>query len=163
MTRQTFLPALVLAGAVALQGCAGAGLTLFGVGAGVTAGTTVDHTLSGIAYKTFMTPLSELHTATLHTLDRMAFTVIDDRTAEFGHEIKAKAEARDILVELERLTPNTTRMRVTADQAGIPLLRDRATATEIVVQTFYTLDEGQYAKVKKAEAKPAGQTAKAKK
>lgn len=162
MTRRTFFPALVLAGAVALQGCAGAGLTLFGVGAGVSAGTAVDHTLSGVAYKTFTTPLPELRTATLHTLDRMAFKVVDDQSAEFGHAIKAKAEERDILIELERLTSRTTRMRVTADQAGL-LLRDRATATEIVVQTVYTLDDRQYAKVKKAEASQAGQTAKAKK
>ncbi len=162
MTRRMFLPALVLAGAAALQGCAGAGLTLFGVGAGVTAGTTVDHTLSGIAYKTFTTPLPELRTATLGTLDRMAFRVVEDQPAEFGHAIKAKADERDILVELERLTPRTTRMRVTADQTGFPL-RDRATATEIVIQTVYALDEGQYARMKKAEAGQARQTAKAKK
>jgi len=156
------IPALVLAVATAVQGCAGAGLTLFGVGAGVTAGTSVDHTLSGIAYKTFTTPLPELRTATLHTLDRMAFKVTEDQPAEFGHQIKATAEARDILVEFERLTPQTTRMRVTADQAGL-LLRDRATATEIVVQTVYTLDESQYAKVKKADATRVRQAVKAKK
>ena len=33
------------------QGCAAVGLTLFGVGAGVTAGTGTSYTLDGIAYR----------------------------------------------------------------------------------------------------------------
>jgi hypothetical protein len=150
MATRTLLPAVGLVGALALalQGCAGAGLTLFGVGAGVSAGTAVDHTLSGIAYKTFTAPLPEMRAATLRTLDRMAFQLVSDEKAEFGRKIQAKAEEREILIELERLTPQTTRMRVTADQIG-GILRDRSTATEIIVQTAYTVDEGQRAAAEK--------------
>lgn len=145
---RTLLPVFGLALALALQGCAGAGLTLFGVGAGVSAGTAVDYTLSGIAYKTFTTPLPELRVATLKTLDRMAFQRVADEKTDFGHKIQAKAEEREIRIELERLTPQTTRMRVTADHPG-GILRDRSTATEIIVQTANTVDEGQHAAAKK--------------
>ncbi len=148
MATRMLLPVVGLVGALALQGCAGAGLALFGVGAGVSAGTAVDHTLTGIAYKTFTTPLPEMRAATLKTLDRMAFELVADEKADFGHKILAKAEEREILIELERLTPQTTRMRVTADQVG-GILRDRSTATEIIVQTAYSVDEGQRAAAEK--------------
>ena len=48
--------------------------------------------------------------------------------------ILAKAGDRDIEVELESLTPNTTRMMVTAKRDG-GILRDGATATEVILQT----------------------------
>jgi hypothetical protein len=48
--------------------------------------------------------------------------------------ITAKAADREIEIELEALTPNTTRMLVVAKkESGI--LRDSATATEIILQT----------------------------
>ena len=49
-----------------------------------------------------------------------------------GENIKANATDRDINIELEALSPNTTRMRVTASSGFI---RDSATATEIIIQT----------------------------
>ncbi|HYE87985.1 MAG TPA: hypothetical protein VEA16_16590, partial [Vicinamibacterales bacterium] len=52
----------------------------------------------------------------------------------------ALAEARTIEIELERLSPEATRMRVTAIQ-DIPILRDSATATEIILQTAGMIDE----------------------
>jgi hypothetical protein len=48
--------------------------------------------------------------------------------------IKAKAGDRDIEIELEALTPATTRMTVTAKKDG-GILRDGATATEVILQT----------------------------
>jgi hypothetical protein len=48
--------------------------------------------------------------------------------------IVARAGDRDIEIELEALTPNTTRMAVTAKKDG-GILRDGATATEVILQT----------------------------
>jgi hypothetical protein len=48
--------------------------------------------------------------------------------------ITARATDRDIEIEIESLTPNTTRLTVTASKQG-SLLRDSATATEIILQT----------------------------
>ena len=53
MSGRTIGVALVVLGALGSQGCAGVGLTLFGVGAGIGGGTGVSYTLDSIAYKTF--------------------------------------------------------------------------------------------------------------
>ena len=138
MLIRRILPALLLAGALSVQGCAGVGLTLFGVGSGTAAGTGVNHTLSGMSYKTFNNPIDDLQAATDKALKAMAIEVTESKEVEHGHRILAKAGDREIEIELERLTPKTTRMRVVAKQGLI--LRDAATSTEIILQTAQALD-----------------------
>jgi Protein of unknown function (DUF3568) len=117
-----------------LQGCAaGVGLTLFGVGAGVTTGTSVAYTLDGIAYKTFTAPLPQVETATRTALDRMGIKVEATSKMDQGKAIKAVTNDRDIEIELEMVSSKTTRIRTVAKQ-GI-FFKDRATATEIIIQT----------------------------
>ncbi|MBI4611431.1 MAG: DUF3568 family protein [Candidatus Rokubacteria bacterium] len=130
------LAALSLLGA---PGCAAVGLTLLGVGTGVTAGTGVAYTLDSIAYKTFTTPVNSLHSATLKTLRRMEIAVREDESTEAGRKIVAVAADRTIEIELDRLTPKTSRMRVNAKH-GL-FFKDRATATEIIVQTDRMLED----------------------
>lgn len=126
---------------LALQGCAlgGLGLMLAATGTGLAAGAGVDHTLSGITYKTFSVSRNQLRYATLKTLHRMDMKVIKDKREKEVHLIEAKALDREIEIELERLTRRTTRMRVVAHQGQI-FFKDAATATEIIVQTAATLD-----------------------
>jgi hypothetical protein len=131
---------LIAACGLTLTGCAGAGLMLAGTGAGVAAGTGVNHTLNGIAYKTFTAPLPELELATTDALKTMGIQVEKAEDIERGRKITAIAEARTIEIELERLSPEATRMRVTAIQ-DVPILRDSATATEIILQTANTIDD----------------------
>ena len=117
-----------------LQGCAaGVGLTLLGVGAGVTTGTSVAYTLDGIAYKTFTAPLPQVETATRTALDRMGIKVEATSKIDQGKAIKAVSNDRDIEIELEMVSNKTTRIRTVAKQ-GI-FFKDRATATEIIIQT----------------------------
>ena len=144
MKRRSFIAALVLGSAVGVQACAAMGLTLFGVGAGVTAGTGVSYTMDGIAYKTFTTPVDTLQAATLDTLDRMDIEVRDievlvEQSAETGRKIIGTAGDRAIEIELDRLTTRTSRMRVVAKQ-GV-FFKDRATAAEIIAQTEQTLEK----------------------
>jgi len=139
---------VVLPLVIFIEGCAAAGLTLFGVGAGTAAGTGVSYTLDSIAYKTFTAPLEDLQSATLRTLNRMDMEVKDIKVkeeatesgekTETGREIVALAGDRTIEIELDRLTSKTTRMRVNAKRGWF--LKDRATATEIIVQTEQTLE-----------------------
>ena len=126
---------------VALQGCAvgGLGLMLAATGTGLAAGAGVDHTLSGITYKTFSVSRSRLRFATLKTLHRMDMKVVKDKRNKDYHAIEAVALDRKIEIELERLTRRTTRMRVVANQGQI-FFKDASTATEIIVQTATTLD-----------------------
>src|SRR6266404_9330845 len=121
-----------------LQGCAaGVGLTLFGVGAGVTTGTSVAYTLDGIAYKTFTAPLPQVENATRTALDRMGIKVEATSKIDQGKAIKALSNDRDIEIELEMVSNKTTRIRTVAKQ-GI-FFKDRATATEIIIQTEQAL------------------------
>ncbi|MEE8562867.1 MAG: hypothetical protein V3S92_04525, partial [Alphaproteobacteria bacterium] len=62
-----FVPILGMLAALNLAGCAGAALTV----GGIAGSTGVNHTLGGIVYKTFTTPMKDLRVATLKTLNRM--------------------------------------------------------------------------------------------
>ncbi|MFQ5784200.1 MAG: DUF3568 family protein [Alphaproteobacteria bacterium] len=124
-----------------LQGCAAVGLAVLGTGAGVAASAGIDHTLNGIAYKTFAASPNATRFATLKTLARMEMPVMKDSVDKENTriwEIVAEASDRTIEIELEELTPRTTRMRVIANNG--PFFKDAATATEIIVQTAATLD-----------------------
>jgi hypothetical protein len=125
-----FKAALAAATAMALFGCAPIALT-----AGSIAGSAgVNHTMSGIAYKTFTTPMKNLRVATLKTLNRMEMKVVQDGKSEEGWQIAATAADRKIGIELEELTPATTRMRVVTNKGDF-FFMDGATSTEIILQT----------------------------
>ena len=116
-----------------LSGCAAVGMTLFGVGAGVATGTSVSSTLDGIAYRPFTAPISQVEGATRTALDRMGIKIQATSKTEQGKAIKAMSNDREIEIELEMVSAKTTRIRTVAKQ-GI-FFKDRATATEIIMQT----------------------------
>jgi hypothetical protein len=134
------LPILGLLAVLQLSGCVAAALTA----GGVAGGAGVSHTLSGIVYKTFTTPVKELRVATLKTLNRMQMKVDGDKQAEFGWQINASAFDRTIDIELERLTPATTRMRVSTSKDTF--FKDSATSTEIILQTAQIVENGNKAR-----------------
>src|SRR5262245_55179688 len=127
------LRGVVLSGTAAtmvlVSGCVAVGATALGVGAAVG----INHTLSGIVYKTFSEPLPKVKRAALTALHQMEIAVASTEKTKQGELIKAKASNRAIEIEFESLTPKTTRMRVVADSDG--LFKDSATATEIILQT----------------------------
>ena len=121
---------VLLAGSLNLGGCAAVALTALGVGMA----TGVSHTLNGTVYKTFTTSQSTVKKASYGALGRMQVKVVQAKRDGSTERISARAGDRDIEIELEALTPNTTRMMVTAKQDG-GILRDGATATEVILQT----------------------------
>jgi hypothetical protein len=128
---------VVLLGAVVgLGGCASLALTA----GGIAGGAGIDHTLSGIAYKTFSEPLPSVRLATLKTLNLMAMDVTkDEQPADRGEwAITAQATDRIIDIELEPVTAKATRMRVVVHKGDI-FFKDAATGTEIIVQTAEAL------------------------
>lgn len=127
--RRIFLVGALVAG-FSLSGCVAVGLTALGVGMA----TGVSHTLSGMVYKTFTTPQANVKRATYGAFRHMQVKVVKSEKKGSTETIYAKAGDRDIEVELEALTPNTTRMLVTAKKDG-GILRDGATATEVILQT----------------------------
>ena len=113
-----------------ISGCAAVALTAVGVGMA----TGVSHTLGGIVYKTFAAPQPKVRRSTVAALGRMQIKVVEAKQDGNREIIRARAYDRDIEIEIESLTPNTTRVTVTAIKDG-GLVRDAATATEIVLQT----------------------------
>jgi hypothetical protein len=79
-------------------------------------------------------PQANVKKATYSALGRMQIKVVNAKRDGSTEVITAKAADREIEIELEALTPNTTRMLVVAKKDG-GVLRDSATATEIILQT----------------------------
>jgi len=113
-----------------LVGCMTVGATLAGAGAGIAA----THQLNGIHYKTFTEPLPTVEKATMAALKRMAIEVGSTERTTNGRIILAKASDRNIEIELESLTPKTTRMRSVARKNG-GIIVDSATGVQIIIQT----------------------------
>src|SRR5438105_1854558 len=106
----------------ALCGCIPLALTAAGVG--MATGTS--HTLGGIVYKTFAAPQTKVQRATIAALKRMQIKVDETKREDNKELISARAADRDIAIEIEALTPNTTRITVTATKSG-GIIRDSAT------------------------------------
>ena len=114
---------------LALCGCDPVSLTMLGVGSGAG----VAHQMGGLAYRTFTAPLPKVKAATLVALKRMSIKVDSVEKTENGEILKAVAADRKIEVELEALTPSTTRVKAVARKDTF--LVDSATAVEIITQT----------------------------
>ena len=127
--KKTIAVILALA-SLSLGGCAAVALTALGVGMA----TGVGHTLGGMVYKTFTAPQAQVKRAAHGALGRMQVKVVKVEREKSIETIVAKAGDRDIDIVLEALTPNTTRMKVTARHNG-GILSDGATATEVILQT----------------------------
>jgi hypothetical protein len=140
--RQNSTRAFLLLGfiLVHLNGCAAPlALTLLGVGAGVTTGTAVSYTMDGIAYRTFTASLPQVERATLTALNDMGMAIEGSQKTDEGKSIKAKGLDRQIEIELQAISSKTTRIRTVAKE-GV-FFKDRATATEIILQTERILEK----------------------
>jgi len=120
---------------VLLAGCDPVSLTVFGVGAA----SGVQHTLNGISYRTFTASMPQVRTATLGSLQRMGIKVSSREKTKEGEVIKASANERNVEIELDAVTRNTTRMRTTVRDG---LFMDSATGMEIIIQTEKALYNG---------------------
>lgn len=129
MKRGVLMPLVLVAGFL-VSGCAGLALTAAGVGGGAAA----SHQMGGLAYRTFTEPLPRVRGAVLEAFKRMGIKPKATEKIELGERILARVGDRDVEVELEALTPRTTRMRVAARRDG-GLFMDSATAVEIITQT----------------------------
>ncbi|GEM_PF-2585873 len=133
---------LIQAGALALlmSGCAAAPVALLpaavpaiiaGAGGGIT------YTFTNIAYRTMTRPPEEIERATLKAMEKMSIRVELLRHREFDTEIFASTRQLKIQINLERMTPTLTRMKVNAKKGLI--FKDKNTAFEIIYQTEYFL------------------------
>lgn len=124
---------IVCSFAFALAGCEALALSLLGAGAG----TALRYTIDGVTYRTFTAPATDVKHASLAALERMGIAFQSFDRFEHGELIYARAENRAIEIEIEPISPRTTRMRIAAKNGGF--FYDTATANEIVAQTERSL------------------------
>lgn len=114
-----------------LCGCVAAATTVAGMGGSAA----ISHTMNGITYRTFTAPAPKVRIAARNALGLMKIKVISESSPDKNNVqiITAKTNERNIEVQIEPISANTTRMRVVAKASGI--FYDSATADEIIVQT----------------------------
>ncbi len=131
---------LILGACSLIGGCEPVALALLGAGAS----TALRYNLDGVAARTFTASAAEVRAASLGALERMGIALDSSTELEGSEVLVARASNRDIEIELEPITKQATRLRVTA--RGGSILYDNATAVELVQQTGRILDAAALAK-----------------
>lgn len=119
-----------------LSGCAAAVGALSTLGSGVVGGA--DYLASEPVSKTVCYDYDRVKKALLVTLCKMVIDVEKVKEVEDGEKIYAKAEDLEVVIELKKITPIVTRIKIKA--GGGIVKRDKATATEIVQRTAETAE-----------------------
>jgi len=121
----------LLANMTLMAGCVPAVTTA----AGVSGSAALNYTMGGTTIRTFTAPASKVRVATAKALGRMKIAVVSESTDAKSSIVsfEAKSTGRNIEIQLEPISTNTTRMKVTAKCTIFTY--DNATAEEIVMQT----------------------------
>lgn len=96
------------------------------------AGGGIAYSMTNVAYQTFSFPIERVTTSIHSALAKME--IVEDSTTETedGVEIVALTRKLTIFIEVEEITPATTRVKVNAKRGT--LLKDKATAKEVLMQ-----------------------------
>jgi len=134
--RSLCLVLIILIHASLFSSCAAAVTSAAGIGGSAA----ITHTMNGITYRTFTAPQAKVRVAAIKALDRMQIKLTSDGFQEKSNVrlVTAKTTERKIEIQLEPISPNTTRMRVIAKK-GTGIFYDASTAEEIIQQTKLSL------------------------
>jgi len=132
-----FLTLLVLVGVLMTQGCA-----VVAVGAVAAAAAGVTYTVLGTAEKTYDEDYDTVVAALQKALARLDIKTGDTKNTEEGGKVvttEIQAFARDLTIQIsiERITDKATRVVVDASKKYV--IKDAATAGEILIQTTNNL------------------------
>ena len=114
-----------------LSGCAMIGLAVPTAVSGCAVG--IDYTFTNIAYKTICYPVADVEAALHNVLKKMDIKETKRETEDGNVGVTAVTGKLNIDIKLEKVTPTVTRIQVNAKEGFI--FKDKATATEIIVQT----------------------------
>ena len=122
---------------LALSGCA---LCLGGaVSASVSGGAAgVDYTFTNSAYKTISAPVVDVEAALHRALKKMSIKQTKREAKEDKVSITGVTGNLDIHIDLDKVTATVTKIEVKAKK-GV-FVKDKSTATEIIVQTEENLE-----------------------
>jgi hypothetical protein len=119
-----------------LSGCA---LIPFAGAAAVSGGAAgVNYSFTNVAYKTISYPVADVEAALHESLKKMNIKEMKREAGEGIVSITAVTSYLDISIDLEKVTPSVTNIKVNA-RRGV-FFKDKATATEIIVQVQENLE-----------------------
>lgn len=98
----------------------------------------VDYTFTNIAYKTISYPAANVEAALNKALRKMDIKKMERKVEKDNVSITVGTRNLDIYIDLENITPTVTSIKVNAKK-GL-FFKDKATATEIIVQTEKNLE-----------------------
>lgn len=123
-----YLPLAPLCLALLLPGCAVLALSALGAGAGVG----IPYVVADCADRTLNYPYDQIYKATPEVLQKMDIALLEKVPTKRGEKIRALAHELDITINMEILTASATRVTVNATKNS--LVKDKATAEEILNQ-----------------------------
>jgi hypothetical protein len=119
-----------------LSGCS---LFPLAVPAAVSGGAVgINYSLTNVASKTISHPVADVEAALHKALIKMRIKEVSREGARGTVNVTATTTHLDIYIDLEKVTPTVTSIKVNAKK-GV-FLKDKATATEIIVQTENSLE-----------------------
>ncbi len=122
-----------------LAGCAAIGLSVPEAAAVSGGAAGVDYSFTNIAYKTMSYPIADVEAALGKALEKMEIRQKKYEQGKDGITIEAVTANLNIFIDLEKVTPTVTKIAVNAKKGFF--IKDKSTATEIIVQTEKNLDE----------------------
>ncbi|MGE5300824.1 MAG: DUF3568 family protein [Acidobacteriota bacterium] len=114
-----------------LSGCTSVLIT--GASAGVA------YTVTNVAYKTIVSPIDQVEFANRLALMKMRIKYLERIDTEDGVMIVAETSELDIYINLEKITPKTTKISVDAEKNIV--VKDKATAVAIIEETEAMLEK----------------------
>ncbi|MEK9628878.1 MAG: DUF3568 family protein [Nitrospinota bacterium] len=106
------------------SGCAAVAITGGSLGLG--------YSVTNVAKKTINHPLDRVVGAVMDASNKMEIRVIENWGNEEGRTIKATTKSLSIYIELESITPKTTKMTINAKE-GL-FFKDKSTANAIILE-----------------------------
>lgn len=133
--------AAILGASITVSGCGALPVTLVSVLPVMVsgAGGGIAYTMTNVAYQTFSYPIGRVTTSVHGALAKMEIAEDSSLDTEDGVEVVALTRKLTIYIEIEEITPSTTRVKVNAKRGAV--LKDKATAKEILVQIGAVLDK----------------------
>ena len=122
--------------ALTLSGCAMLPLAVPVAISGGAAG--VNYSFTNVAYKTISYPVADVDTALRKALIKMRIKEVRRESLGGTVSVTAATSHLDIYIDLEKITPTVTNIKVNAKKGAF--FKDKATATEIIVQTENILE-----------------------
>lgn len=136
MRVRRYLIGIILVGlTVGSYGC----VTIFAAGAITGATQYLKYTMDSIAHRTFFKDIAQLTQVSVGVLKKMKIHVLAVNNDEEGAKIHAFANDLTIKIMLQPISENTTKISIDASKYSV--IKDRATADEIISQIGSTLSD----------------------